>query len=118
MCVNAELTRWDLTIIAAFSLLFLALSVYWGRIAWRSSPDEYVRYLQSWRPSNWRKWPVYGWLWSFCDSMPSATLWQTRIAFLLGVFMGLFGILAAVVIAFHQQLGLPATGARNARPSC
>jgi cyanate permease len=53
---------------------------------------------------------VYGWLWSFGDSMPSAILWQTRIAFVLGVFMGLFGILAAVVIAFHQQLGLPACG--------
>ena len=78
-CVNGELTRVDLALFAAFSVLFLGLSVYWGRIAWRSSPDEYVRYLQSWRPRNWRKWPVYGWFWSFCDSMPSATLWQTPL---------------------------------------
>src|SRR5207245_11337932 len=106
MCVNAELTRWDLTIIAAFSLLFLALSVYWGRIAWRSSPDEYVRYLQSWRPSNWRKWPVYGWLWSFCDSMPSATLWQKRIALLICIFMGYFCVLLDGLIVFTQTVVL------------
>jgi hypothetical protein len=111
MCVNADLTRVDLTVIAVSSLAFLALSVYWGRIAWRSSPDEYVRYLQGWRPNSWRKWPVYGWLWRLCDSMPSTTLWQTRIAFVLGIGMGLFGLLAAGTIAFHEQLGIAACAA-------
>jgi len=43
--------------------------------------------------------------------MPSTTLWQTRIAFVFGIAMGLFGLLAAGTIAFHEQLGIAACGA-------
>ena len=108
MCLNGALTRTELASMAAFSLFFLLLSVYWGRIAWRSSADEYVVYLQRWRPRSWRKWPVYGLLWRFSDGVPRLTLWQSRIGFVMGGFMGLFGLVAAATIALREQLGIPA----------
>jgi len=111
MCVNASLTRAALTTMTAGSVIALALSVYYGRIAWRSSPAEWIAYLQSKRPRSWRTWPVYGWLWSRADAKPRSTLWQARI---LCVFMGaVFGVLGLVnvgSIVFHQQLGIPACG--------
>jgi ABC-type transport system involved in cytochrome bd biosynthesis fused ATPase/permease subunit len=58
-------------------------------------------------------------------------LWQTRFAFLLGIFMGLFGLLAAVAIAFTSNwesrrvagrgpsnFAVQQTGASDARPGC
>lgn len=108
MCVNAELTRVDLLLIAGGSFGFLLLCLHHARIAFRSSPDEYVSYVQRLRPKSWRNWPVYGWVWSVYDSAPKATRRQALIGSILGVCMGLFGVLSAIVIAFHEQLGIPA----------
>jgi hypothetical protein len=95
-------------LIAGGSLGFLMLCLHHARIAWRSSPDEYISYVQSLRPKNWRNWPVYGWIWRGYDSAPEAARRQTRILSILGVCMGLFGFLSAIAIAFHEQLGIPA----------
>jgi hypothetical protein len=107
MCVNGDLSRIDLALIGAFSLFFLSLTIYQGRIAWRSSPAQYVVYLHSWRPRNWQRWPIYGWLWSFSDSVPGWTVWQVRIVLVIGGAMGLFGVVAAATIALHERLGIP-----------
>ena len=108
MCVNGNLTRTDLAVLGAVSLLILALNVYWGRIAWRSSPSEYVAYLQRWRPRSWRRWPVYGPLWRLSDSVPRLTLWQARIGLVIGTLMGLCGLVAAATIALRERWGIPA----------
>jgi hypothetical protein len=108
MCVNGELTRVDILLVAGGSLVFLILCLRLGRIAWRSSPDEYISYVQSLRPKSWRNWPVFASIWSFHDSMPVFTRRQAQIGSILGVGMGLFGIFSALVIVFHEQLGIPA----------
>jgi hypothetical protein len=108
MCVNGELTRVDISLVAGGSLVFLMLCLHQARIAFRSSPDEYISYLQRLRPKTWRNWPVFGWIWGVYDSAPKATRRQARIGSMLGVCMGLFGFLSAIAIAFHEQLGIPA----------
>jgi len=108
MCVNTSLTWAVLAAMAAAWSFTLGLSVYYGRIAWRSSPSEWIAYLQSRRPRRLRTWFVYGWLSSRADAKPRSTLWQARILFVVAwVVLGSFGMVSVGVMVFHEQLGIP-----------
>jgi len=60
-------------------------SIYHGKKAWRSTPEDYKEYMRLGRPKSWRKWPINNWLWKDQDKHPKSYLWQVRIVSLVGV---------------------------------
>lgn len=99
--MNNALTLKDALWMGSGSIVFLTLTLFAASKAWRLTPDEYVAWLQTQRPKNWRRWPVNGWLWTSMDARPSYTMWQARVLSVFCIAMGLFGVAGACVIAFR-----------------
>jgi hypothetical protein len=72
-----------------FSVIWLVLCWYHGRKAWGMASPKYIEYLQSERPKNWFRSPVFGFLWRLTDATSRLTLWQARVICILGAILGL-----------------------------
>ena len=99
--MNNALTLTDALWMGGGSIVFLTLTLFAASRAWRLAPDEYVAWLQTQRPKSWRRWPVYGRIWTSIDARPSRAMWQARVMSAFAVAMGLFGVILAVVIALR-----------------
>ena len=98
MKLNPELTVTDGRVMFWASLAFLALAVYVTIRAWRSTPETWAAWARRFRPRNWERWPVYGFLWRDQDNRPKYYVWQTRLVGILAILMGLFGVVTGVQI--------------------
>ena len=101
MKLNPQLTATDGWVMFSAFLAFLALALYFTVRAWRSTPETWAAWCRHFRPRNWEKWPVYGFLWRDQDSRPNYYLWQTRVVGLFAILMGLFGVVTGLQIALR-----------------
>ncbi len=85
--------------IGASSLGGLILSVWWGLRAWQSDPAAWTEFMRRFRPTSWRRWPIYSALWRHMDSHGAWYLWEVRVGSVLGLlFCGVGPIIGAMIV--------------------
>ena len=107
MCIGNQMTATDALLQAIGGIVGLALSIYWGRLAWTLTAEQFATRLAARRPYRFGDAPLYGPMSRWGDGHPRSIIWTVRLSSIVAVLFITAGLIYSLLVLIPGHMGVP-----------